>query len=98
MSGYSGAGGADKKQTADRIQPKLPVKLSAVCGRWGRWNPLPYSLCLCGVVLVCPVWPVARQVNDPAKKPILSTPLLPLLPVIARVQANWACKRERIIS
>lgn len=67
--------------------------LSLVAGAGGT-NSL--ALCaFCGVVLVCPVWPVARQVNDPAKNLILSTPLLPLLPVLARVQTNLQERKER---
>lgn len=59
-----------------------------------------YSLALCafcGVVLVCPVWPVARQVNDPAEKTnlILSTPRLPVLPVFAWLQTKLGLEERR---
>lgn len=99
LSGYCSAGEADKKETADRIQPKLPVKLSAVCGRRGRWNPLPRSLCLCGVALGCPVWPVARRVNDPAYPQFFQLPYFHcFLSLLGCRQTRPARKRsERIV-
>lgn len=82
----------NRQQTGFSQNSLWSSALSVVAGAGGTHSPA-----LCGVVLVCPAWPVARQVNDPGgkKKQNLSTPQLPPLPVIAEVQTNWACKRER---